>query len=341
MGQVGLIRLKKPFTVLSFATVAGKKESEGPFGGIFDITDKTDRFGADTWEKAESEMQRSALIGAMEKAGLGTDDIDALFAGDLLNQCTGSTFGLLDFDIPFFGIFGACSTLAEGIILSALALEGGQLRRCAVTSSSHNCSAERQYRFPLEYGGQRTPTAQWTVTGAGAYILDAGAGKGPYVSDVMGGIVKDSKIKDSANMGAAMAPAAADTLCRYFKATDTAATDYDKIITGDLGFEGSSLFAELMSFEGYDISAVHEDCGKLIYDRKRQDVHSGGSGCGCCAVILGPHFLKKVEKGELGSILFMATGALMNPASIQQGNSIPAVAHLVRFCHGINQEGSL
>ena len=329
---MGILRFKNRISIISAATSAGKKECEGPLGEIFDCIDKTDRFGADTWEKAESEMQRRALGAAIKKAGLSSSEIDALYAGDLLNQCVGSCFGLVDFEIPFFGIYGACSTLGEGMLLAAIMLDSGLSNICASTCSSHNCSAERQFRFPLEYGGQRPPTAQWTVTGAGAYILSGKSDSThPHISSALVGIATDGGIKDANNMGAAMAPAAADTLLRYFSESGDSPADYDLILTGDLGFEGSELLKILTHKRGLEIGGVHNDCGRIIYDKDRQDVHSGGSGCGCSGIVFGSYILPKLRSGEIKKMLLCPTGALMNPASIQQGQSILGICHLLKI----------
>ena len=314
---------------ISAASVVGKKERDGALGECFDIHDESDRFGQKTWEKAESEMQRLAFNVALSKAGLCEDDIDALYAGDLLNQCVGSSYGLLEFDIPYFGLYGACSTAAEGIMLAAMGVSAGHFSMASAVTSSHNSAAERQYRAPIEYGSQRAPTAQWTVTGAGAFII--GRGQGARISEAMAGIVVDKGINDAANMGAAMAPAALSTLVRYFRASGSEPENFDLILTGDLGFEGSSILCDLILSEGYDISKRHNDCGMMIYDREAQDMHSGGSGCGCSAVVLASYILPKIERGELNDILFVGTGAMMSPSSVQQGGSIPSVAHLVRI----------
>ncbi len=329
---MGILRFKNKISIISAATAAGKKECDGPLGEIFDCIDKTDRFGADTWEKAESEMQRRALGAAIKKAGISSTEIDALYAGDLLNQCVGSCFGLVDFEIPFFGIYGACSTLGEGMLLASVMLDSGLANLCAATCSSHNCSAERQFRFPLEYGGQRPPTAQWTVTGAGAYILSCKSNTPhPHVSSALVGIATDGGIKDANNMGAAMAPAAADTLLRYFSESGDSPADYDLILTGDLGFEGSELLKLLTHKHGLEIGGVHNDCGRIIYHRDKQDVHCGGSGCGCSGIVFGSYILPKLRSGEIKKMLLCPTGALMNPASIQQGQSILGICHLLKI----------
>ncbi len=315
--------------IVSSASCVGGREHEGPLGSFFDFHDPEDSFGMPTWEKAESEMQRIALSCAMSKSGLRAENIDALFAGDLLNQCVGSAYGLIDYDIPYFGLYGACSTAAEGIMLASMSVGSGIFSRAAAVTSSHNCSAERQYRTPTEYGAQRAPTAQWTVTGAGAFIIGE---KGDVkISEVMAGIVVDRGISDASNMGAAMAPAAISTLKRYFDESELTPDSFDMILTGDLGYEGGDILCQLAKNEGLDISRVFSDCGMMIYSRETQDVHCGGSGCGCSATVLASYVLPKLVKGELKNVLFLGTGAMMSPSSIQQGLTIPAIAHLVHF----------
>ena len=320
-------------SVLTAATVVGSKEHSGPLGQHFDYYGDSDRFGQDTWEKAESEMQRMALAAALDKASLRQEQVDMLFAGDLLNQCVGSSYGLLSYDIPYFGLYGACSTSVEGLTLAAAMVSGGMAEVTAAVTSSHNAAAERQFRTPLEYGGQRPPTGQWTVTGAGAFVVttpEQAKGKElARMTHALPGIVVDMGITDANNMGAAMAPAAVSTLTRYFDQSGTFPVDYDLIVTGDLGWEGSRILCDLMMAEGRDISGRHNDCGKMVFSRNIQDTHSGGSGCGCAAVVLGGYLLPKLQRGELKRILFMATGAMMSPDSIKQGQSIPGVAHLV------------
>lgn len=336
-----IIKLSKPVYIISSASVAGANEEKGPLGGTFDITDttKTDTFGKKTWEESEGEMQRLALLAAMQKGGVAEDEICAVFAGDLQNQCVGSNYGLLDFDVPFFGLYGACSTCAEGLILASVLSSGYDVVTASV-ASSHNCAAERQFRYPIEYGGQRAPTSQWTVTGAGAFVLSTEKKKGaPYITDVLPGRSIDRGINDLNNMGAAMAPAAIDTLKRYFDETGRDPSSFDMIVTGDLGAEGSRIFREFMSANGYEIGGVHVDCGLMIYDREGDDRHAGGSGCGCSASVLSAHILPRMTNGaknaasgeKLYDILFMATGALMSPASVQQGNNIPGICHLVHI----------
>ncbi len=324
-----VIHFDRPPTIIASASVVGAQEKKGPLGDSFDLYDESDRFGMNTWEKSESEMQRMALSAAITEAGLHPSEIDLLFAGDLLNQCVGSSFGLLSFEIPYCGLYGACSTAAESLLLSSIAYSAGAAELCAAVSSSHNCSAERQFRFPVEYGGQRAPTAQWTVTGAGAFLL--GAGGRIEVVDVMVGRMVDRGISDVNNMGAAMAPAAIDTLTRYFRETGRAPESFDMIVTGDLGREGSGILCDLLLGEGYDIRKNHVDCGKMIYHIDEADMHAGGSGCGCSAVVLASHLLKLMESGTIGDILFLGTGALMSTMSLQQGNAIPGIAHLVHL----------
>ena len=311
------------------ASVVGKHEALGPMGHCFDLRDTTDLFGAKTWELAESAMQKRAFETLLKKSGLCADDFDALFAGDLQNQCVGSAYGLLDFDVPYLGLYGACSTAAEGLMLCAMSVSARQMQRCAAVTSSHFLAAERQYRSPTEYGGMRSPTSQWTVTGAAAFEVSASGDV--EITQALPGIVIEKGIKDTSNMGAAMAPAAADTIRRYFALTGENISSVDAIITGDLGFEGGRILCELLDREGLDIRAKYNDCGALIYDRIRQDKHAGGSGCGCSAVVLAAHLLKKLRSGELKNLLFIGTGAMMSPSSIQQGQSIPAVAHLLRL----------
>lgn len=327
--------LKADARILCAASVVGHKEHDGPIGSCFDIYDKTDKFKQKTWEKAESEMQRIALSTAISKLCISEKELDAIFAGDLLNQCTSSAYGLLDFDVPYFGLYGACSTAVEGIMLASLLITGRHFKKCATISSSHFCSAEQQYRTPLEYGGQRPPTAQWTVTGSGAFIIgeNDSLGHGVKVSEAMPGIVIDKGINDAANMGAAMAPAAMDTLMRYFEQSSTKPCDYDIILTGDLGHEGSQILREFMQAEGYPLNENYNDCGNIIFDREYQDVHSGGSGCGCSAVVLASYIMPKLKSGELKNALIIGTGAMMSPSSLKQGLSIPAIAHLIKLEH--------
>ena len=317
--------------IIGYSSVVGKRESEGPLASDFDLHDPGEHFGMNTWEKAESEMQRIALNTAIAKSKLGAGAIDAIFAGDLQNQCVSSVFGLADFGVPYFGLYGACSTFAEALILSSMLVDGGKFETCAAVTSSHFCAAERQYRFPLEYGGQRTPTAQRTVTGSGAAIVSKRAGNLPRITEVMPGRIVNKGIKDANNMGAAMAPAAIDTIRGYFEETGISPDSFDLILTGDLGVEGHGIVLDYLLRYGIDVSANYNDCGLMIYDIKRQDMHAGGSGCGCSASVICGHIMKRFEKGELSDILYIATGALMSPSTSKQGLSIPGIAHLVRI----------
>jgi stage V sporulation protein AD len=312
--------------VISYAAVAGPKEAEGPLGKAFDRTFEDPYLGKSSWELAESELQRQALTIAMSKADITPEKVQCLFAGDLLNQCVGSTVGLADFQIPHIGIYGACSTMALGLLLSACFVDSDLAQIAAAITSSHFCSSERQFRFPLEYGGQRPQTAQWTATASGAVLLGQPK-QGVQVTAGIFGRIQNLGITDANNMGAAMAPAAADTIVTFLKDTGTIPEDFDLILTGDLGSTGSALLCELTEKEGYDISLQHDDCGLNLYHMKEQDVHSGGSGCGCSAGVLCSSILKQLEDGNLHRVLFVATGALHSPTIIQQGTPIPAIAH--------------
>lgn len=327
------VKMEKMPSINGFAAVCGKKESQGPLGQYFDHIFDDTTLGESSWEKAESRLQTESVNRALEKAGITASEIDYIFAGDLLNQCISSTFGLRSLNIPFVGQYGACSTMAQTLAMASIMTETGVANNCVAVTSSHFCSAERQFRFPLEYGGQRTPTAQWTVTGSGAAIVGS-EGDGPFVSAVTIGKIVDLGIKDANNMGPAMAPAAAETLTSFFNDTSTKPDDYDLILTGDLGEVGSRLLYELMEKENIDIAEKHKDCGLLIYNQKEQDVHAGGSGCGCSASVLCSVILNRLKKGQLKNVLFMATGALMSPTSTQQGESIPSVAHLIELKNG-------
>ena len=319
--------------VLSAGSVVGCKEHQGPLGNLFDMHDIDDKFGQKTWERAESEMQRRALAVAMQKWGRDDAQLGAIFAGDLLNQCVGSAYGMLGYGTPYFGLYGACSTAALGLMLGAVLVDGGHVRYAAAVTSSHNSAAERQYRTPLEYGAQRTPTAQWTVTGASAFVL----GKEPccaHMIQAMPGIPIEMGIRDAANMGAAMAPAAVDTLERYFGASGTTPDDFDAIVTGDLGWEGSAIFCDLLYADGIDVQGKHTDCGAMIFSRHTQDTHAGGSGCGCSGVVTAAYFLPKLQSGEIRNMLLIGTGAMMSPDALKQGHCIPAIGHLVRLKGG-------
>ena len=322
-----ILHFKNQPRILSHASAVGKKEKEGFFGDRFDLVDPTDLFGQKTFEQAESEMVRLSLEKAMEKAGVSQNEVGCMLAGDLQNQCTGTSYGLLPFSLPLFGLYGACSTCAESLILAAVLADAGYYRLVSASASSHYCSAERQFRAPLEYGGQRPPTAQWTVTGAGSFLI-SDHGNGVRITEAMPGIPVDKGISDAANMGAAMAPAAIETLSRYFEESHSKPGDFDLIVTGDLGYEGYSI---LHDYFAPDRLTNYTDCGLLIYDRKKQDMHAGGSGCGCSAAVLSAYILKEMEKGRWKNVLFIGTGALMSPQSIAQGLPIAGIAHLVRL----------
>lgn len=324
------VRLDLAPSVVGFAALGSKRESKGPMAGYIDILNQDSTFGQSTWEKAEAQMQQQVSEKALHKAGMTPQDVDYTFAGDLLNQCIGSHYGLRNLGIPFVGLYGACSTMAEGLGLAALFVETGVARAAMAVTSSHFCSAEKQYRFPLAYGAVRTPTAQWTATGAGAAVLGANS-MPPFVKAVTLGCIEDKGVKDANNMGAAMAPAAAKTVSQFFEDTMTNEDNYDLILTGDLAAVGSDLFLQLMSREGYDLKKKHADCGLMIYDRDTQKVDAGGSGCGCSAAVVCSYIFQSLRKGKLKNVLFAGTGALMSPVATQQGESIPCIAHAVHL----------
>lgn len=330
-----IIKFENKVRIVSAAGVVGKKEHEGPLSSYFDYHDPSDMFGQSTFEQAESEMQRLSMNLAMSKNKMNEAQIGAAFAGDLLNQCVGSSYGLAEFKIPFFGLYGACSTAAEALILGAVMVNHGIYDTVSTTVSSHNCSAERQFRFPLEYGSQRPPSSQWTVTGAGTFILSNSIEpfhpKYPYIKEGLPGRIIDKGINDANNMGAAMAPAAADTILRYFKMSSNTPKDFDLIITGDLGEEGHSICSEILSAEGLQMSENFTDCGMLIFNPKTQDTHSGGSGCGCSSVVTASYIMKRFMLQEIRNVLLIGTGALMNPSLLQQGLNIAGIGHLVHI----------
>ena len=325
--------LEKPPVITAWASVAGKKESEGPLRNTFDITSKDTLFGQKSWEQAEKHMQQLALETLMKKAGLRSGDIDVVFSGDLLNQCIGSSFTLRNLDVPHLGLYGACSTMSESLLMASMAVGGGFAGKVVAMTSSHFASSERQYRFPLGYGGQRTPTSQWTVTGSGAALVCA-EGKGPRIESCTIGTVTDLGIKDANNMGAAMAPSAYSTIRAHFDDLHTGPEDFDLIVTGDLGQLGKELLLELARKDGVSLGGKLTDCGTLVFDNTTQDVHAGGSGCGCSAVTLCGYLLEKLKSGKLKKILFCGTGALLSPTSTQQGLPIPGVCHGVCIAGG-------
>lgn len=321
-----------PVYVSAHAAIVGQKEGEGPLQGTFDMVSGDTHFGQKTWELAESRMQRIAIETAAGKAGLNLSDLDFILAGDLLNQCIGSAMASVSSNIPFIGLYGACSTMAEGLAVGACLVDGGAARRLCAAASSHFCAAERQYRFPLAYGGQRTPTAQWTATAAGAAVLTRD--RTPVrITHALFGQMVDLDVTDANNMGAAMAPAAYDTLTHLFEDTGTQPSDYDRILTGDLARVGSALLRDLFGRDGVDLGTTYDDCGVLLYDTE-QDVHAGGSGCGCSAAVLCGDILDRMERGALHRVIFAGTGALMSPTSVQQGQGIAGI------CHAVILEGS-
>ena len=326
-------KLENPPTITAWASVAGKKESEGPLSNTFDITKNDSYFGEKTWEHAEKRMQQMALDQLCKKAEITKKDLGLVFSGDLLNQCIGSSFTLRNTDVPHIGLYGACSTMSESLLLASMAVGGGFSDRVVAMTSSHFASSERQYRFPLGYGGQRPPTAQWTVTGSGAALVCAN-GKGPKITACTIGTVTDLGIRDANNMGPAMAPAALSTIRTHLEDLKAAPEDFDLIVTGDLGQLGKEALLTLAQREGLSLGGKLIDCGTLVFDQLKQDVHCGGSGCGCSAIVLCGYLLNKLNAGKLKKILFCGTGALLSPVSTQQGLPIPGVCHAVSICGG-------
>ncbi len=324
--------LRNTPSILSSASIGGKKESEGPLGDYFDKINDDPYMSTDTFEKGESQLQKQAVRHVLEKSRIEATDIDVMFGGDLLNQCVGTTYGIRDFEIPFLGIYGACSTMAEGLLLSSIFVDGGYSKKALAVTSSHFCTAERQYRFPLNYGGQRTPTSQWTATAGGALIVSEKKNP-PYVRAVTVGKIVDMGVSDANNMGAAMAPAAYDTLNTFFKDTGLKPDFFDAIVTGDLGKVGSRILCELFERDNVNIRDNHKDCGMMLYSFDEQDVHAGGSGCGCAASVLCGYFIPQLRSGSVRNILFAATGALLSPTVNQQGESIPGISHAVWISH--------
>ncbi len=318
--------------IISSASVAGTKEGAGPLGKLFDVVGKDDLFGQNTWEEAESVLQEQAAGLAIKKAGLENWQIRYAFGGDLLAQNIATSFGLADLEIPLFGLYGACSTAGESIILGAMTLAGGFADYVLAVTSSHFASAEKQFRFPLEYANQRALSASWTVTGSGAFVLGMQRSKVRVRGATIGKIV-DYGIKDSMNMGAAMAPAACDTIYQNFMDFNIQPEEYDHIITGDLGYIGHEILLKLMKEKGFDITRQHLDCGMMIFDKEQQDTHAGGSGCGCCATTLSAYILPRIERGEWKKVLFVPTGALLSAVSFNEGKTVPGIAHAVVLEH--------
>ena len=326
------IKVPVPVYIRASASVVGTKEGEGPFGDSFDVVGVDDKFGCDTWEQAESTLQKEALALAIGKSGMKSGEIRYLFAGDLLGQSIASSFGVASFQIPLVGMYGACSTCGLTLSMATLMIAGGMAEHAACVTSSHFASAEKEFRFPLGYGNQRPLSATWTVTGSGAFILSSTRGRRDraMIAGITIGKIVDYGLKDSMNMGACMAPAACDTIYRNLMDFGRIPADYDKIITGDLGSVGQKVLWDLMREKGMDISKVHMDCGMEIYDQS-QDAHAGGSGCGCSAVVLSAYILKQLEEGKWKRVLFVPTGALLSKTSFNEGQSIPGIAHAVEL----------
>ena len=317
-----------PPIIRETGTVAGEKEGEGPISDCFDLIAEDILFGEKTWEKAESKFAKTAVNLALKKANLKPEDVDYILGGDLINQCTGTTYGIRDYGIPYVGLYGACSTMALSMSMASICIDGGFAQRCLAVTSSHFCSAEKQFRFPLEYGGQRPPSAQWTVTGSACAVLEKGT-SGIKIEGITTGKIIDNGINDANNMGAAMAPAAADTLITHFNDTGRKPSDYDLILSGDLGFVGKSILVDILNKKGFDVSNNYNDCGLIIFDRENQDVHAGGSGCACAGLTFCGYIFKLLKEKKINNVLFMATGALQSTLSIQQGESIPGIAHAI------------
>ena len=322
------ISFDSPPTIVETASIVGPKEGQGPLAKYFDQCLEDEFWGEKTWEKAESKIIKETVNTVIHKSGIPMEQIDYCFAGDLLNQCISSSFGLRELNIPFFGVFGACSTFVESLCLGSVFIEGHGATNTLCATSSHFCSAEKQFRFPLELGNQRPPSAQWTVTGSGAAILSAN-GNGPYITTITPGKIIDMGIKDANNMGAAMAPAALDSLIVHFNDTGRKPSYYDVIVTGDLGYIGKEILTELSESKGFQIQNNYEDCGVLIFNKEEQDTHSGGSGCACVGTTFSGYFFKQLREKKINKILLIATGALMNSMSSQQGESIPGIAHAI------------
>lgn len=328
----GAIKIPVPVYITTSASVVGTKEGEGPLREFFDIIGEDDKFGADTWEGAESALQRQALSLVLQKSGVKQEDISFLLAGDLLGQSMASAFGMKDFQIPYIGLYGACSTSGLSIALATMLLAGGMAENAACVTSSHFASAEKEFRFPLDYGNQKPLSSTTTVTGSGAFLLAVNKQEHAMarIAALTIGKITDFGIKDSMNMGACMAPAAADTICRHLREFERAPSDYDRIVTGDLGQVGKTALLDLLKEKGIDISGQHMDCGIEIYD-ETQDAHAGGSGCGCAAVTLAGYLLKKLKDGTFRRILFVPTGALLSKVSFNEGKTIPGVAHAIEL----------
>lgn len=322
------VKFQNPPSILSTYTIVGPKEGEGPLNRYFDIILEDDKWGQESFEKSESKILEETIKAAITKGNLSINDIDYLLAGDLLNQIISATYTARQLNIPYYGFYGACSTMTQTLSVGAMLIDGGFADKVVCATSSHFSSAERQFRFPLEYGSQRNFSSQWTVTGAGATVLSS-MGDGPFITHATTGKIVDMGVKDATNMGAAMAPAAIDTLITHFNDTGYSPSDYDLILTGDLGKIGKAIVLELMKKEGYDLSPMYTDCGVEIFDGEVQDTHAGGSGCACAASVLNGYVYKEILKRNFNRILIMATGALHSTIINQQGESIPGIAHAI------------
>lgn len=328
-----ITKLDTPVRFVSYSAVGGNEESRGSLGQFFDLCDRTDSFGKDSYELAEGEMGRIALNAALSKARISHESLDAIIAGDLQNQCVASALTLDSFGAPFVGIYGACSTCTEGLLIGSSLIASGACKTVSVVTTSHNAAAERQFRTPLEYGGQRTPSAQWTSTASGAFVLSSdekySSESNIEIKEFMIGKIIDGGISDASNMGGAMSFAAADTILSYFNESELTPRDFDFIVTGDLGKVGSSILADLLKKQLPSAVSRHLDCGLLLYDEEKQDMHSGASGCGTSASVLSSYFLPMLKRGEIHRILFLSTGAMMSPSSVLQGTTIKGIAPCV------------
>jgi len=327
------VKLQKPPTITATASIVGPKEGKGPLASFFDLTLEDELWGEKSWEMAESKLMRETLAKTAAKASIAISGVDYILAGDLLNQCIAASLGIRESEVPFLGVYGACSTMGETMSLGAMLIDGGFAANIICMASSHFCSAEKQFRYPLELGSQRTPTAQWTVTGAGGVLISS-EGKGPFITRITTGKIVDMGVKDQNNMGAAMAPAAADTIFAHFEDTGLPHDYYDMIVTGDLGQIGNEIVDDLLSSNGICIGGRLNDCGLMIFDKK-QDVHAGGSGCGCSAAVFAGFLYNNLVNGKTSRLLFIPTGALHSPISVQQGETIPCIAHALAIETGL------
>ena len=331
-------KLNTPPRFISYSAVGGYEEKHGPLGSLFDLCDESDSFGQKTWETSEGEMGRCALNLALSKCNLSHESLELIVAGDLQNQCVASSVGLDSFGAPFLGIYGACSTCTEALLILSSMIESGAIKTGACVTTSHNSAAERQFRTPLEYGGQHSPSAQWTSTAAGSFVLSSdeeliSRSRFSHIelSDFMIGRIVDGATADASNMGAAMSFAAAESIIEYFSSSELKPRDFDFIVTGDLGKVGSEILHAILNERLPSLTSRHLDCGNLLYDLKKQDAHSGASGCGTSASVLSAYFLPRLESGDISDVLFLSTGALMSPSSVLQGNTIKGIAPIIHL----------